>query len=79
MVRVGKVYDASTDFRKKSVFARIVITYVRKEKLGSIDENGIRKEGCSSIQEFRTFWTDSYGSWDPDAEVYVIGFRLLTS
>ena len=54
MVRVNGVYDAKTNFRNESTFARIRITYVRRERLGSINIDGVRKEGCKSprgIQE----------------------------
>lgn len=77
MVKVNKIYDARTDFRNKSIFARIKIMYVRKEKLGSISDDGIRKEGCGSMEEFKKIWIDIYGGWDPDTEVFVIGFHVI--
>ncbi len=77
MVRVNGVYNAKTDFHNKSTFARIKITYVRRERLGSISTDGVRKEGCNSIEEFRKIWVDIYGRWDPDMEVFVIGFRVV--
>jgi hypothetical protein len=77
LVKANKLYDARTDFHNKSIFATIKITYVRKEKLGSINDDGIRREGCTSIEEFRKIWIDIYGRWDPDTEVFVIGFRVI--
>ena len=76
-VKVGSSYKAKTNFSRKSVFATIKITYVRKERLGSIDSNGVKKEGCKSLDEFKRIWIDSYGSWRSNTEVFVIGFRLI--
>lgn len=77
MVRVNGIYNAQTDFRSESVFAKIQVTYVRRERLGSINNDGVRKEGCTSMEEFRKSWADVYGSWDDDTEVFVIGFQVI--
>lgn len=77
MVRVNGVYNAKTDFRKESIFAKIKIKYIRRERLGSITNDGVRKEGFRSIREFQKIWTDIYGSWDPDMEIFVIGFQVV--
>jgi hypothetical protein len=76
-VKVGGTYKAQTSFRNDSAFATIMITYVRKEKLGSIDNNGVRKEGCQSLKDFKRIWIDIHGSWQPDTEVFVVGFRCV--
>jgi len=77
LVKVGRTYRAKTNFRNDSAFATIMITYIRKEKLGSIDSNGVRKEGCQSLKDFKLIWMDIHGSWQPDIEVFVIGFRRV--
>ncbi|MFQ5920460.1 MAG: ASCH domain-containing protein [Nitrososphaerales archaeon] len=74
---VGSRYKVRTGCSNESVFGTITVTYIRREKLGSIDTAGVRREGCRKLDEFKRIWTDSYGSWQPDAEVYVIGFRLV--
>jgi len=76
LVKVGGKYKAKTNFGHNSVFATIMITYIRKERLGNIDSDGLEKEGCKSFNEFKQIWIDSYGSWQPDAQVFVIGFQL---
>lgn len=76
-VKVGVTYKAKTNFGKNSAFATIMITYIRKERLGSIDDDGVRKEGCRSLDEFKQIWVDSYGSWQPNVQVFAIGFRLV--
>ncbi len=77
LVKVGGSYKAKTSFRSNSTFATISITYIRIERLGSIDSDGVKREGCKSLDEFKRIWIDSYGSWQPDAQVFVIGFQLV--
>ena len=77
LVKVGSNYKAKTNFMSNSAFATIKIVYVRKEKLGRINSNDVRKEGCRSLNEFKRIWVDSYGSWEPDMQVFVIGFHLV--
>ena len=76
LVKVGCTYKAKTNFGNSSTFATIMITYIRKERLGSIDSDGVKREGCKSLDEFKQIWIDSYSSWQPDAQVFVIGFKL---
>ena len=77
LVKVGGTYKAKTNFGNNSAFATIMIAYIRKEKLGSIDSDELKKEGCKSLDEFKQIWIDSYGSWQPDVQVFVIGFQLV--
>jgi hypothetical protein len=77
LVKVGSNYKAKTNFRNNSAFATIRIAYIRRESLGSIDNDGVKKEGCRSLNEFKRIWMDSYGSWQPDVQVFVIGFKLV--
>lgn len=76
MVRAGNTYGARSAYNADA-FATLKILYVRREKLGSIDSEGIRREGCETLEEFKRIWADAYGSWDPDAEVFVIGFSIV--
>ena len=77
LVKVGSNYKAKTNFRSNSAFATIKIAYIRREKLGNIDSDDVKKEGCRSLNEFKRIWIDSHGSWKPDMEVFVIGFQLV--
>jgi len=77
LVKVGSNYKAKTNFRSNSAFATIKIAYVRREKLGNINSNDVKKEGCRSLNEFKRIWIDSHGSWQPDTQVFVIGFQLV--
>lgn len=77
MVREDKIYKARTNYSKNSIFALIKITYVRKEKLGDVDQASAIREGYNSLNEFIKEWSKIYGSWDPDLPVYVIGFKVV--
>jgi len=69
-----RMYAAKTDYRNYSIFAYLYIKYVRRERLMDIDDGGAIREGFSSLQEFNDVWIKCYGSWNPNGEVYVIGF-----
>jgi hypothetical protein len=77
LVKVGSNYKAKTNFRSNSAFAIIKIAYIRREKLGNVNSNDAKKEGCRSLNEFKRIWIDSHGSWQPDTQVFVIGFQLV--
>ena len=61
--------------------ARGYISIVKKyrQKLGDMSEEDIRKEGCSSREEFIREWEESYGpgSYQPDLEVWVYEFKNI--
>jgi hypothetical protein len=77
MVREDRVYAAKTDYRSDSIFAYLYIKYVRRERLMDMGDDGAIREGFSSLQEFKDVWVKCYGSWNPDEEVYVIGFEMV--
>jgi hypothetical protein len=58
-------------------FAYLYIKYVRRERLMDMGDDGAIREGFSSLQEFKDVWVKCYGSWNPDEEVYVIGFEMV--
>ncbi len=77
MVRENNIYKAMTNYSRNSIFALIKIVYIRRERLGDIDEDSARKEGYRSVKEFVREWNNIHGSWDPDLPVYVIGFKVV--
>ena len=74
----GKVYAVQDRLYGR---ARCYILIVKKyrQKLGDMSEEDIRKEGCSSREEFIREWEESYGpgSYRPDLEVWVYEFKLV--
>jgi len=67
----GWLYDRARGY--------ILIVKKYRQKLGDMSEEDIRKEGCSSREEFIREWEESYGpgSYQPDLEVWVYEFKLI--
>lgn len=77
LVKEGGVYWAATGFGRGDRFARLKVKYIRRQRLGEVTEEDARREGCSSLEEFKEVWTRIYGSWDPCEEVYVVSFEVV--
>ena len=62
----------------KSTSSFIRITSRFEQKLGEISLEDVKKEGYSSLEEFRRAWENIYGpgSWDPEQTVTVYEFEL---
>ena len=76
-VKKGGIYKIRRHIFSKKHYGLIQVTNIRKEKLGDITEEDAKKEGCSSVAEFKKVWKEIYGKWNPEQEVYVIEFKLL--
>lgn len=57
--------------------AHIRITGKRKESLGNITAEGIRKEGCETLEQFQTVWKEINGFLDPGRHLAVCDFELV--
>lgn len=74
--RVGKTYAVQPD-RGQNAVARIQVLAVSKQPLGEMTRADAVAEGFASLAEFRKFWRERYGSFDPKDEAWVLEFRLL--
>jgi hypothetical protein len=45
---------------------RITVTDLRRQRLGDVTPDDVRREGFASLDEFREAWTGIYCGWDPD-------------
>lgn len=63
--------------RGKHAVARIRVTFVHEDRLGSITEDDARREGFLSSEAFFDYWDRLYGFVDYDQAVTRIAFRLL--
>ncbi len=55
---------------------RIVVTRVRRETLGLIDDAGARREGFEDRAAFFRYWASLHGHVNLAERVWVISFRL---
>jgi len=74
--KVGSIHRAKTVLFSRQYFALIRITEVRRERLGDISIEDIHREGYQTLAGFKAEWIRINGSWDPDAEVFVVSFEL---
>ena len=74
--RVGRTYMVRDSPYSRS---RLRIRILRKfrQKLGEISEEDIRKEGYSSLEEFKEVWTRIYGEWNPEQVVTAYEFEVV--
>ena len=74
--RVGAVHKAKTALFSPDHFALIRIIALRREPLGAITLEDVRREGYDTMEEFKEVWVRINGSWDPELEVYLVSFEL---
>ena len=55
---------------------RITVTDLRRQRLGEVTPDDVRKEGFDSLEEFKEAWVGIYEGWDPDQMVWVVDFVL---
>ncbi len=56
-------------------FVDLQIVSVERKRLRFFDVEDARREGYSSLAEFRRSWKNKYGEWDGDELVHIVGFR----
>jgi hypothetical protein len=76
MAKVGSIHKAKTALFSKDYFASIIITGLRREKLGAITIEDAMREGYDDLVSYREGWKKINGSWEPNSVVYVVSFEL---
>ncbi len=79
MAKVGSIHKAKTALFSKDYFASVIITDVRREKLGTITIEDAMREGYDDLQSYREVWRKINGNWEPNTIVYVVCFELKES
>lgn len=76
LFKVGSVQKAKTVLFSNDYFAHVIITGLRKEKLGEITIKDAMKEGYDDLESFKEDWKRTNGLWEPNTIVYVVSFEL---
>jgi hypothetical protein len=78
-VKVGSVHIAQTGGFGKGAkqFARLLITGVRRERLGDITEADAKAEGYPTVSDYKNIFASIYGRWTPDEMVWVVDFERI--
>ena len=76
-VKIGGIYKAKLRPFDKKYFALLKVTRLRKEKLGEISFEDVKKEGYDTLREFMDVWKQIHGDWNPNQEVYVVDFEVV--
>jgi len=74
--KIGSIHQAKLSFFDISP-TRIKIIDVRSQKLGNITIEDSKKEGYSSLKEFKEAFKEINDFWDDDVKVWVIDFELV--
>jgi len=79
--RVGRLHNLGRTRIQRSWYdwTDIEIEILKRypQKLGEISLGDVRKEGYSSLEEYKAAWIKIHGRWNPDLEVWVYEFRLV--
>ncbi len=71
--KVGTSYSLQPGRGQKGV-SRLTVTAVRRERLGAITKDDIKREGFVIAEQFWSRWEKLHGKPDKDADVWVITF-----
>ena len=74
---IGKTYCIRDRWFSKPQ-GHIIVTRKFRQRLGDISLEDVRKEGYSTLEEFKQAWEEIYGpeSWNPDQIVTAYEFKL---
>ena len=74
---IGKTYAVRDRWFSKPQ-GHIIVTRKFRQRLGDISPEDVKKEGFSSLEEFKKEWKECYGpeSWNPDQIVIAYEYKL---
>ena len=75
---IGKTYYIRDRWFSKPQ-GHIIVTRKFRQRLGDVSPEDVKKEGLSSLEEFKQEWTELHGSWNPEQIVFCYEFKLTDS
>jgi len=76
--RLSSRYRPGEILRINNTEIWILITRRYRQRLGSITPEEAHKEGFSSLKEFKKAWKRIYGRYDPNQQVWVYEFKVIS-
>lgn len=76
-MRAGSIYDAKLSVVAERAFARLLVTDIYRRRLGQLTEEEAIRDGAASLEDFRSRWKATFGTWNPSELIRVIEFRTL--
>ncbi|MDA4121939.1 MAG: ASCH domain-containing protein [Thaumarchaeota archaeon] len=73
-VKVGTVYDVAVMGYPPTKFAKVLVTGLRRIKLGEIDDSIAKRDGAASASEVKGYWKKQ--GFGPDKEMWLVEFKL---
>lgn len=73
-VKVGQVYDVATVGYPPKKFARVLVTDLRRIKLGEIDDALAKRDGAASASEVTAYWKKQ--GFGPERQMWLVEFKL---
>lgn len=74
---IGAIHQVKTGFRKDDRFGAVRILWVKREKLGDMNNADAREEGYDSYEDYMRKFKEIYGTCNPNIAVWAIGFELV--
>jgi ParB family chromosome partitioning protein len=73
-VKAGATVQASVYVPR---FADLSILSIERKRLRYFDGDDVKKEGYTSLAEFKRAWKKKHGEWDDDEMVYIVHFQKV--
>lgn len=78
---LSRVSEMDREVREKHHLAWLVVTEVRRERLGDVTaedaaREGFVRKGFGQVESFRQDWTERHGKFPAELEVWVIAFDV---
>jgi len=72
----GRIYAILDDYSEgPKAYVKIIRKW--KQRLADMTEEDAKKEGFSSLAEFKATWISLYGDWQPETEIFAYEFQLI--
>ena len=75
-LKIGRKYSLRENYQT-ILPDKILITDIYPQYLGDITPEDVKREGFTEKTEFMKVWTEIYGEYDPEMDIWVVEFQYL--